>query len=99
VEQFALNHHVLLEGGRILFFALVCQENSHQQKESRLTRVAIQKIVLDLSAEQEYIYDPEVGSLRAYEEHDARFLLHLLLRGDAAPTSPKAFSGVHCDGT
>jgi hypothetical protein len=36
-------------------------------------------------ADQEYIYQPDIGSLRAYEEHDARFLLHLLLRGDAAP--------------
>jgi hypothetical protein len=31
----------------------------------------IQKIVLDLVADQEYIYDPDVGSLKAYEEHDA----------------------------
>jgi len=86
VEQFCLNHHVLLEAGRILLCALVCQENSHQQKKSRLTRFAIQKIVLDLTADQEYTYDPDVGFLKAYEKHDARFLLHLLLRGDAAPT-------------
>jgi hypothetical protein len=38
---------------------------------------AIQKIVLDLTADQEYTYEPEAGSLRAYEKHDARFLLHL----------------------
>ncbi|HXI88962.1 MAG TPA: hypothetical protein VNO24_03005 [Blastocatellia bacterium] len=64
-----------------------------------LNKVAIQKIVLDLTAVQEYIYEPEVGFLKAYEKHDAQFLLHLLLRGDAAPTSPRAFSGVHCNGT
>jgi hypothetical protein len=29
--------------------------------------------------------DRDIGSLKAYEKHDARFLLHLLLRGDAAP--------------
>jgi len=49
------------------------------------TKVAIQKIVLDLAADQEYTYASDVGSLKAYEKHDARFLLHLLLRGDAAP--------------
>jgi hypothetical protein len=43
---------------------------------------AIQKIVLDLTANREYMYKPDIGSLRAYEEHDAQFLLHLLLRGD-----------------
>jgi len=61
-----------------------------------LNKVAIQKIVLDVTAAQEYIYEPEIGFLKAYEKHDAQFLLHLLLRGDAAPISPRAFSGVHC---
>ena len=54
-------------------------------EENKTHRVAIQKIVLDVTADQEYIYDPEDGSVKAYEKHDARFLLHLLLRGDAAP--------------
>ena len=35
--------------------------------------------------------------LKAYEKYDARFQLHLLLRGDAA--HPRAFSGVHSDVT
>ena len=61
--------------------------------------MSIQKLVLDLTENQEYTYEPEAGSLEAYEKHDARFLLHLLLRGDAAPISPGAFSGVHCYGT
>ena len=65
----------------------------------KLTRAAIQNFVLDRTDDQEYTYDPEVGSLKAYEKHDAQFLLHLLLRGDAAPISPRAFSGVHCVGT
>jgi hypothetical protein len=47
-------------------------------------RGAIQKFVLDLRINQEYIYDPDVGSLQAYGKHDAQFLLHLLLRGNAA---------------
>jgi len=54
-------------------------------EEIEVTRFAIQKFVLDLTADQEYTYDPDVGFLKAYEKHDARFLLHLLLRGDAAP--------------
>ncbi len=45
VEQFAKSPRPT-EGARILFFKLVCQENSHQQKESMLNKVAIQKIVL-----------------------------------------------------
>ena len=38
--------------------------------------------MLDLTAAQEYIYEPEIGFLKAYEKHDAQFLLHLLLRGE-----------------
>lgn len=45
---------------------------------------AIQKIVLDLTVDQEYTYDPDAGPRKAYEKHDARFLLHLYQRGDAA---------------
>ena len=41
------------------------------QEVLELTNRAIQKIVLDLDAYQEYIYEPDVGSLKAYEEHDA----------------------------
>ena len=40
------------------------------------------KLCLTSRADQEYIYEPEIGSLKAYEKHDAQFLLHLLLRGE-----------------
>ena len=82
VEQFALNHHVLLEGGRILFRGLVCQENSHQPINLGSPAVPFKRLCLTSRADQEYTYDPDAGSLKAYEEHDAQFLLHLLLRGD-----------------
>jgi len=42
-----------------------------------LNKVAIQKIVLDLTADQEYIYEPEIGFLKAYEKHFAQFGQHL----------------------
>jgi len=35
VEQFALNHHVQLEGVRILFCRQWCQENSPSAAESQ----------------------------------------------------------------
>ena len=55
---------------------------NHTRRIFWLTTTPFKKLCLTSPDHQEYIYDPVDGFLKAYEKHDARFLLHLLLRGD-----------------
>ena len=84
VEQFALNHHAYLRAAEYNG-ELSCVKKIRPTEEIEPHEGAIQKIVLDLTADQEYTYHPDAGPLKAYEKHDAQFLLHLLPRGIAAP--------------